>query len=101
MAGEDALGYVFSLVFQLCVDGMGEGLAFLYFGGGALRSLKFELLQPRLHHQTHLFLTLLAHLLHLLHEGNVVIAVLLEQQHFDNIDEMFEHLVYNMLERQF
>ena len=101
MAGEDALGDVFSLMFEMGIEGRGEGLAFLYFGGGTLRSLYFELLQPRLDHQTHLFLTFFIHLLHLLHEGNVVVAVLLQQQHLDDVDEMFEYLVNNMFEGQF
>ena len=44
MAWEDALCDIFSLVFEVGVEGLGEGLAFLYFSGGTLRSLNFELL---------------------------------------------------------
>ena len=69
---------IFSLVFEVGVESLGEGLAFLYFGGGTLRSLNFELLQPRLDHQTHLFLTFLVHFFHLLHEGDIVVAVFLQ-----------------------
>ena len=97
LAWKDALSDVFPLIFKLPVDGGRQVLDPLYFSWSRFRSLIFELLEFRLDDEKHFLFIFLVHLLHFIHEGDVVVTVFLQQQHLNDINEVLQNLIYELL----
>ena len=75
-------------------------MCLFYSRGSALRSLYSEPLHLFLDQQNHLLLVFLVDFLHFFHEANVVIAVFLEKQSLNDVDQMLEYLINNMFQGQ-